>query len=95
MSSSSSSSFPTRESQYAILPSSDLLDRLLFLAQEYPNFCTLTTTQEWFGLPRAGNEKDCQFDNLYYQFRGQSYGSDVDDTKGCNNYVLILQDTHG
>jgi hypothetical protein len=42
------------DDQYEILPSSDLLERMMKLAQDYPTFVTLTTTQEWFGLPRAG-----------------------------------------
>ena len=43
-----------KEEQYQILPSSAILDRLQQLVADYPNFATLTTTQEWFGLPRAG-----------------------------------------
>ena len=43
-----------KEEQYEILPSSALLDRLQQLVANYPNFATLTTTQEWFGLSRAG-----------------------------------------
>ena len=40
--------------QYEILPSSAILERLQKLVADYPTFATLTTTQEWFGLPRAG-----------------------------------------
>ena len=43
-----------KEEQYQILPSSAILDRLQQLVSDYPHFATLTTTQEWFGLPRAG-----------------------------------------
>ena len=43
-----------KEEQYEILPSSAILDRLQKLVANYPNFATLTTTEEWFGLPRAG-----------------------------------------
>ena len=39
---------------YEILPSSSILSRLQKLVATYPTFATLTTTQEWFGLPRAG-----------------------------------------
>ena len=46
-----------KEEQYEILPSSAILDRLQKLVANYPNFATLTTTQEWFGLPRAGKLK--------------------------------------
>jgi hypothetical protein len=43
-----------KEEQYEILPSEELLARMMKLAEDYPTFVTLTTTQEWFGLPRAG-----------------------------------------
>ena len=78
---------PDRQTQqlddqyYEILPSSSILARLQKLVTTYPNFATLTTTQEWFGLPRAGNDADCPFDSNY-----KVHG------KGCNNYVLIIQD---
>ena len=39
---------------YEILPSSAILSRLQKLVATYPTFATLTTTQEWVGLPRAG-----------------------------------------
>jgi hypothetical protein len=42
------------DEQYEILPSSEILARLQKLVATYPTFATLTTTQEWFGLPRAG-----------------------------------------
>lgn len=48
-----------QDEQYEILPSSDLLDRMMKLQQNYPTFVTLTTTQEWFGLPRAGEILNC------------------------------------
>jgi hypothetical protein len=44
----------TNDEQYEILPSSELLSRMIKLSKNYPTFVTLTTTQEWFGLPRAG-----------------------------------------
>ena len=44
----------SNDEQYEILPSDQLLDRMMKLARDYPTFVTLTTTQEWFGLPRAG-----------------------------------------
>jgi hypothetical protein len=74
-----------KEEQYEILSSAALFARLQKLSQDYPTFCTLTTTQEWFGLPRAGNSADCTFDRQYHD-------SSEDDTPGCNNYVLVLQD---
>jgi hypothetical protein len=47
-------SFNEEEEEYEILPSPELLSRMMKLARDYPTFVTLTTTQEWFGLPRAG-----------------------------------------
>jgi hypothetical protein len=44
----------SKEEQYEILPSSELLSRMMKLSRDFPTFVTLTTTQEWFGLPRAG-----------------------------------------
>lgn len=46
------------DEQYEILPSSEILARLQKLVATYPTFATLTTTQEWFGLPRAGKNID-------------------------------------
>lgn len=43
-----------KEEQYEILPSAAILDRMQKLVAGYPTFASLTTTQEWFGLPRAG-----------------------------------------
>ncbi len=87
---STSADVTQREDQYEILPSPDLLNRLLYLSTTYPNFCTLTTTQEWFGLPRAGEEGDCPFDEVYAATKGGSTADAIG--KGCNNYVLIIQD---
>ena len=43
-----------KEERYEILPSAETLKRMQDLVANYPTFATLTTTQEWFGLPRAG-----------------------------------------
>ena len=43
-----------KEDRYEILPSAAILERMQTLVADYPTFATLTTTQEWFGLPRAG-----------------------------------------
>ena len=87
---------PQREAQYQILPSPDLLNRLLELSTSYPNFCTLTTTQEWFGLPRAGENDDCPFDEIYAATKSSdttsSSAAAAASGAGCNNYVLIIQD---
>eukprot|EP00574_Skeletonema_japonicum_P013189 CAMPEP_0201720334 /NCGR_PEP_ID=MMETSP0593-20130828/5324_1 /ASSEMBLY_ACC=CAM_ASM_000672 /TAXON_ID=267983 /ORGANISM="Skeletonema japonicum, Strain CCMP2506" /LENGTH=831 /DNA_ID=CAMNT_0048210967 /DNA_START=24 /DNA_END=2516 /DNA_ORIENTATION=+ len=88
-----SSTSTQREDQYEILPSADLLNRLLYLSTTYPNFCTLTTTQEWFGLPRAGEDEDCPFDEIYAAEKKKKGHSTANASgKGCNNYVLIIQD---
>jgi len=81
-----------REDQYEIPPSPDLLNRLLYLSTTYPNFCTLTTTQEWFGLPRAGKVDDCPFDEIYAAAKREGGSTTNASGKGCNNYVLIIQD---
>jgi len=70
-----------KEERYEILPSASIFERLQKLVENYPSFATLTTTQEWFGLPRAGSSNDCPFDENY-RVNGD----------GCNNYVLIIQD---
>lgn len=72
---------PEKEERYEILPSDAIFERMQTLVANYPTFATLTTTQEWFGLPRAGGKDDCPFDKNY-KVQGE----------GCNNYVLILQD---
>ncbi|KAL7550803.1 hypothetical protein ACHAWF_014767 [Thalassiosira exigua] len=71
-----------KEERYEILPSDAILERMRDLVANHPDYVTLTTTQEWFGLPRAGGEDDCPFDATY---EGES-------GPGCNNYVLIVQD---
>ena len=43
-----------QDERYEILSSPELFDRFQKLVQNYPTFATLTTAQEWFGLPRAG-----------------------------------------
>ena len=59
----------------------------------------MTTTQEWFGLPRAGGADDCRFDELYENYRQSINSNDNSNNNGaesgisgCNNYVLILHD---
>eukprot|EP00804_Cyclotella_cryptica_P001296 CCRYP_017910-RA/>CCRYP_017910-RA protein AED:0.11 eAED:0.17 QI:0/0/0/1/0/0.33/3/0/709 len=70
------------DDSYQILTSRQILSRLQSLAQTYPAFVTLTTTQEWFGLERAGQVGDCEFD---VDYDGQT-------TAGCNVYVLVIHD---
>lgn len=89
-SAAASPALPQADERYSILSSSALLDRLLYLSTQYPTFCTLTTTQEWFGLPRAGDDADCQFDASYY--KATEGGATTRNEKGCNNYVLIIHD---
>ena len=50
---------------------------LLEWKDQYPNFVSVTTAQEEYGLPRAGGPDDCPFDE----------GAD-----GCLNYILRIQD---
>lgn len=46
-------------------------------AEHYPNFIRVTTAQDAYGLPTAGSEKDCPFD---------------EGVPGCRNQILLLQD---
>lgn len=43
----------------------------------YPDFVQVTTAQDLYGLPTAGNEDDCPF---------------YTKSKGCPNYILTIQD---
>ena len=45
--------------------------------KEYPDLVRVTTSQEAYGLPRAGGPTDCPFD---------------DKEEGCPNYILTIQD---
>ena len=44
--------------------------------EKYPDFIRVTTAQEKYGLPAAGNPSDCPFD----------------DEDGCQNYLFTIQD---
>ena len=47
------------DERYEILSSAEILERMQKMVSDYPDFASLTTTQEWFGLPRAG---ECHID---------------------------------
>ncbi len=69
---------------YSILSSSQITEQLYKLAKSYPDFVTLKTTQEEFGLKTAGSSSDCQFD---------PHHSNHDNSNvGCYNYYLTIQD---
>ena len=64
-------------SDYEILDSGKIFERMKFVSAEYPNFIRVSTAQNAFGLANAGNSSDCWFD-----------GTGV----GCLNYFGIIQD---
>ena len=78
-----------KEEQYEILPSAAILDRMQKLVADYPTFASLTTAQEWFGLPRAG-----EFDiavKILNDIDGHNYGIFVSE-RIC---FLRLMDVNG
>jgi hypothetical protein len=68
---------PNKIKSFSILSSHQITKELNDLEEQYPNLASLTTSQEEYDLPTAGNSKDCTFDN---------------DTDGCYNYFLTIQD---
>eukprot|EP00980_Cylindrotheca_fusiformis_P012592 scaffold3084_cov144-Cylindrotheca_fusiformis.AAC.40 len=61
---------------YSIWESGEIHDKLHEWQDNYPDFFHLTTSQEKYGLPAAGDEEDCPF-----------YAK-----KGCPNYIATIQD---
>ncbi len=70
---------------YSILSSSEITEQLYKLAKIYPEFVTLKTTQEEFGLHTAGSSSDCQFDPHHHN-------NNNNNNLGCYNYYLTIQD---
>lgn len=62
---------------FELLTSAQIASELKSLAAQYPQFATLYTTQESFGLPAAGSSSDCSFDT----------------SLGCQNYYLTIIDS--
>jgi len=65
-----------QDRDYYLWPSEEIRNKLLEWADLYPEFVRVTTSQDAFGLPAAGNANDCPFD----------------DGDGCKNYILTIQD---
>ncbi|KAI2511739.1 Zinc carboxypeptidase [Fragilaria crotonensis] len=63
--------------QYILWKPEEIKSKLFEWKSLYPNLVRVTTSQQSFGLPRAGGESDCPFDE----------GGD-----GCLNYVITIQD---
>lgn len=63
--------------QYELWEAEEISSRIQKWASHYPDLLRVTTSQEAYGLPRAGGADDCPFDK----------GGD-----GCLNYILTLQD---
>lgn len=66
--------------EYSILPSSKIFKRLKSMEEIYPNYVTLQSSQQLYGLQAAGGKDDCEFDH------------DVSFTDGCKNYILTIED---
>lgn len=69
---------PQKSSEYKLWDSFRLYHTMKLWEQMYPDLVTIETTQEKYGLPRAGTEKDCLFDT---------------NEPGCPNHFLTIQDT--
>jgi hypothetical protein len=63
--------------QYALWKPEEISSKVVEWASEYPDLVHVTTSQEAYGLPRAGGANDCPHDE----------GGD-----GCLNYILTIQD---
>jgi hypothetical protein len=68
---------PKEIQEYELWEPHEIRDRLLQWADHYPDFVSLTTAQDAYGLPTAGKVEDCPFED----------GQD-----GCLNYILTIQD---
>ena len=77
---------PDKIKQYSILSSSQITHELHNLASTYPTLVKLKTSQEEFGLSKAGTSSDCTFNNKYDTHDNE--GGD-----GCFNYYLTIEDT--
>jgi len=71
---------PNQYQDYSILSSSQIFKQLKAMEKLYPNFVTLQSSQELYGLQAAGGKDDCEFDH------------DVDFTSGCRNYIITIED---
>jgi hypothetical protein len=74
--SASSSSAQDDVKEYHLWKSVEIHEQLLEWKTQYPDFLRVTTSQEKYGLPAAGEDADCPF-----------YSE-----KGCPNYILEIQD---
>ena len=63
---------------YKILTSEEIYNRIKVMENRYPSFLAVTTAQEEYDLPAAGDASDCTFEES--------------GTDGCSNYILTIQD---
>jgi hypothetical protein len=61
---------------YYIWKSKEIKEKLDVWKDQYPDFFRLTSSQEKYGLPAAGGDKDCPFHA----------------EKGCHNFIVTIQD---
>jgi len=61
---------------YSIWSSEDIKVKLDEWKERFPEFFHLTSSQEKYGLPAAGDEEDCLFHNV----------------TGCHNFIATIQD---
>lgn len=77
----------TSHQYYTLYDSPEVHYKLLELKERYPDFVTLVTAQEKYGLPSVGDEKDCVYE------RWDSEGNEINDSSiGCKNYILTVED---
>jgi hypothetical protein len=61
---------------YSLWSLEEVRNKLLEWQPQYPEFAQVTLSQDAFGLPAAGNQDGCPFDEGI----------------GCRNYSLTIQD---
>lgn len=66
----------SHDKDYYLWSSEEIRNKLLEWADLYPEFVRVTSSQQAFGLPAAGDSSDCPFD----------------EGDGCKNYILTIQD---
>jgi len=63
--------------QYKILSAQEIYEKIHSLAQNYPSLVTLETSQKRYGLPTAGKNDECEYE---------------EGMTGCQNWILNIED---